>query len=81
MFEKLPKKLLPEKQKLSVFFQRLVLIVIGGACSALAVNLFFFPVNFLSGGLSGIALGLYSAAAGLWEAPTFSVPLRDADGL
>ncbi len=40
----------------SVYFLRLLCIIFGGALSSLAVILFFFPHQFLSGGVSGIAL-------------------------
>lgn len=38
------------------YLWRMLFIAAGGCISALAVNLFYFPNNFLSGGLSGIAL-------------------------
>lgn len=41
---------------LSRYLWRMLFISFGGSLCALAVNLFFFPNNFLSGGLSGVAL-------------------------
>lgn len=41
---------------LKVYLLRLIGIISGGALSSLAVILFFFPHQFLSGGISGIAL-------------------------
>ncbi len=50
------KKLVHDLPDMTVFFLRLFPICVGGALSALAVVLFFIPHNFLSGGVSGIAL-------------------------
>jgi uncharacterized membrane-anchored protein YitT (DUF2179 family) len=50
------KKPLPDIISNSVYYRRMLLRILGGFISAAAINLFFYPFKFLSGGLSGIAL-------------------------
>lgn len=68
---------IPEIINNRVYWQRMLFRILGGFISAAAINLFYYPNRFLSGGLSGIALIIdyLSGFSASWTLLILNIPI------